>query len=281
MQGRNIEDLQYGAVDVVGKAQLAKRGGRIVEPIPAVERAALDISSLLNSASQGQDSAASAAGGQQGSETVDASAILNGLNGATTQSQGQGQASVAAGQQGGAGVDVSALLNGVTGAAGSASNGQQAGGGIDANAILNGLTGGSANAAAAGNQGQASADIAALLAEQQKGNGAAGVDINGLLNSLGQTANAQSANGANAGGDASNLINNLLNGISGQSNAGTRGTGQGQGNGVQIIEIKESLVAQINGAGAVKETIIQGVGGGAGQTAVAQGTVSTSTVFRL
>jgi hypothetical protein len=336
VQGRKVEDLQYGAVDAVGKAQKEKRR-MIVEPVEKVARdLPLDINSLLNGASQGQGVAGSSAGGQQAGGGIDASAIINGLTGAQQegnnvnagavpkQGQGQGAAGLlGGGQPGGQGIDASTLINGLTGAqqgrnnssnatitsnqgqnlgqgaAGPLGNGQQGREGIDANAIINGLAGtqqgnaANANAAAAG-QGQASADLNTLLAEQnQKQNGIEGIDASALLNGLGQGqgqgqgGNRQAANGASAG-DANSLINDLLNGANGQSNTPgiaeildglngqKQGQGNGQGNGAAIVEINETIVQQINGAGALTETIIRSAGG-AKETAAAaapNGTVS-------
>jgi hypothetical protein len=339
VQGRKIEDLQYGAVDVVGRAQQAERGG-IVEPVERVARdQALDVNSLLSSASQGQGAAGSSVDGQRAGEGIDAAAIINGLtgaqqgdgnnvNGAAVLNQGQGQGGagvLGGGQPGGQGIDASALINGLTGAqqsknnssnatiasnqaqnigqgaAGTLGSGQQGGQGIDANAIINGLAGaqqgsaGNANAATPG-QGQASADLGTLLAEQnQKQNGIDGIDASALLNGLGQNqgqgqdGNRQAANGSGAG-DANSIINDLLNGASGQSNVPgiaeildglngqKQGQGNGQGNGAAIVEINETIVQQINGAGAITETIIQSAGR-AEQTAAA--TASNGTVSRL
>lgn len=110
---------------------------------------------------------------------------------------------------------------------GSLISGQAAGQGIDAGSIINGLGngqqgGGNANSLAGSGQGVG--DVGAELANQLQG-------------------------------DQNSDINQILGGLGGNGN----GHGQGQGNnGVNIIEVKETIVQQINGAGAIKETIVQG-----------------------
>jgi len=193
-------------------------------------------------------------------QPLDPNSLINGA------SQGQaGAGLVVGGQQGTEGIDASSIINGFA-------NGQQGGNNV-------------ANAAAPSQgQGQASADLNALLpAQDQQQSGVTGLDagtlLNGLTNSQGQEGKAEGAKGGSTSGTAgvadvlgegSNGINQILEGFSGQNQ------GQGQGNnGIEIIQVKETIVQQINGAGAAKETIIEGAEGSKTRDASSESTRKT------
>lgn len=200
MQGRKVEDLEYGTLDAVGQSQRAKRGG------------------VINGVEQEQGAAGFSLGDLQNGGGVDASNIIQDLKD---------------GQQGR-----------VENANAALSEQQQRQG---------------------QGQGSAVADLSELLSGQNRQqDGPTGIDVNGLLNDLAQGQQGglrQGVNGVGAG-DAEAIVKDLLGG--GRSSDlgaildGLNGQrGKGQGNGLEIIQIKESIVQQINGGGAAKATVIE------------------------
>jgi hypothetical protein len=198
VQGRKVEELAYGTLDPIGRAQHERRGR-------------VGIASVGDLGNTGDGSAKVTPG-----QGLDVNSMLNGAG--QDQDLGEQKAS-------GRGIDASAIID-------SLGNGQKGG-----NNIAN-----------------------AIPSFPQPQNGAnAGLDANTLLAGLAQQ--VQEKGGQVPGqGTSSNRdkqgsgINQLLN-VSGDSN----GQGNGSG-GVEVVEIKETIIQQING-GSVKETLVQGVGG--------------------
>jgi hypothetical protein len=160
--------------------------------------------------------------------------------------------------------------------------------GLDVNSLLNGAgqgqppaidIGGLATGQSQGQGQPVTADIGALLNGQQQQHKGAGLDASALLNGLaqgqgqGQGGQVQGSDGNNAADIANQLlagqdkgnqgasIDQILNGI------GANGKGQGNGQGgVEVIEVKETIIQQINGGGKIKETIVEAIGTGATST---------------
>lgn len=135
---------------------------------------------------------------------------------------------------------------------------------LDVNSLLN-----------AAGQGQGTVGLGAGI---QKGG--QNIDANALLNGLSRDSQGQSGQGqiqgvtgANAG-NVDSLVGNLLNGAGTQPGAASLDqilqgleNQKGQADGIEIIQFKETIVQQINGGGAVKQTIIESADG-AKQTSV-------------
>lgn len=217
-------------------------------------------------AGQAQTASGSVAGSQQGAG-IDANAIINSLAGAQ---QGSKAASAAGGE---GGINANAIINGLAGAQQGGSNTNvaaalgssisgQTGGDIDANAIINGLTGaqtGGNNGGAAAAQGQGQTPTSPLLVaagQLQQSSKAEGLDANALLNGLAQGTKGQGQQGAQSNAPS---VGDILQGLQDQK-------GQA-GNGVEVIQIKETIVQQINGAGEAKKTIVESAGGAAAANA--------------
>ena len=111
-----------------------------------------------------------------------------------------------------------------------------------------------------------------------------GLDANALLNSLAQGQTQGQPEGA-LGANADSLVSDILKGVGGQPNP--QGINQilqglenqqGPGSGVEIIQVKETIVQQINGPGAVRETVIESAQKPATRSAnEAQPTAATNT----
>jgi hypothetical protein len=143
-------------------------------------------------------------------------------------------------------------------------NTQQDGQGIGASAIINELGGqhgddSAANALGLGQGQPGAADIGSLLSSQQQQNGA-GVDANAILNGLAQGQGQGKGGQLEGGGSSAAEIANQLLGEQGKGNQGSgidqvlnglNGGGKGskgQG-GVEIIQVKETIIQQINRGG--------------------------------
>lgn len=229
MQGRKVENLDVGTLDNIGGAK--KVQGLDVPAIGDIgnigangkaNAAGLDVNSLLNEVGNGQ-----AGAGQGNAEGLDVGSLISGLGNNLQQGQGQGQ--------GQGGLDANALLSEI-------GNGQQGkgNGGNDIANIANQL-----------GQGQGGNDIANQLGQ---GQGQGGNDIANIANQLGQGQGKGQENPAaidigklaseqigKQGNGQDDLINEILN--------GNNGKGKGKGNnGVEIIEIKETII-QVNQGG--------------------------------
>jgi len=158
---------------------------------------------------------------------IDSNRLINDLE----QTGQRGASRPASGQRESEGIDANAIINSLVNGQQEASQatGQFRPEGIDANAIINDLANSQSQ-----RQGHAST-----------GHRSDGLDVAGLLNSI----ENGGGNGRHGQGQVPGL-DQILNGLEGNR--------RGHGNGVEIIEIKETIIELLNGQ---KETQLQAIAG--------------------